>query len=108
MNRKVLAAAVAGLCFTYGAANAAPEAAQESAAGAQSASPADIPEAVGATNDVVILELAPMQGGAPAGAEETAAMQMLLLQLLMMQSQGAGDGGETLMIAPTVPGGTGI
>ena len=83
MIAKHVAAAVAALCLVWGAAYAGAEDAQ---------SGTNVPEAVGATNDVVILELGPMQGG--ASAADTAAMQMLLLQLLMMQSDvNAGDGG---------------
>jgi hypothetical protein len=104
MNSKTIAAAFTGLCLTWGAAHAAPEPVQEP----QAASPVEVPEAVGATNDVVILELGPTQGGVPGNAEEMAAMQMLLLQLLMMQSQMGADGGEMPMIVPSAPGGTGI
>ena len=97
---KKLAAAGVGLCLTWGA-YAGPEMVQDPH---HAASPADIPPGIGATNDVIILELSPMQGGA-AGAEEMAAMQMLLLQLLMMQAE---MGGEVQMTAPTAPGLTGI
>ena len=98
-----LAAAAIGLCLTWGNAFAAPGIQDPQP---QAATPADAPPNVGATNDVIILELGPMQGG-PAGAEEMAAMQMLLLQLLMMQAE-LGAAGEVQMIAPPVPGLTGI
>ena len=101
MFLKKLAAAGVGLCLTWGA-YAGPEMVQDPLP--QAASPADVPPNVGGTSDVIILELSPMQGGA-AGAEEMAAMQMLLLQLLMMQAE---MGGEVQMTAPTAPGLTGI
>ena len=102
MISKKLAAAAIGLCLTWGGAYAGPEMVQDPQP--QAASPADIPPGIGATNDVIILELSPMQGGA-GGAEEMAAMQMLLLQLLMMQSE---MGAEMQMAPPTAPGLTGI
>ena len=103
MLTKYLAAAAAGLCLTWGGAYAGPDANQDPQP--RAASPADVPEAIGATQDVIILELGPMQGG-PASAEEMAAMQMLLLQLLMMQSEmGAG---EVQMTAPAKPVGISI
>ena len=103
MVSKKLAAAAVGLCLTWGGAYAGPGMVQDSQPLA--AAPAEIPENVGATNEVIILDLGPMQGG-PAGAEEMAAMQMLLLQLLLMQAEtGAG---EIQMIAPPAPGLTGI
>jgi len=69
------------------------------------------PDATGATGPgVVILEL----GGAPgtpgaqeASPEEQLAMQLLLLQLLMMQADPSARG-EAPMSAPTSSGGTGI
>ena len=67
---------------------------------------ANLPESSGATSPgIVILEL---QGGSAAqpSPEETLAMQLLLLQLLMMQSD-AGASGEAQMFAPGVTG-TGI
>ena len=103
MFTKVLAAAAAGLCLAWGGAYAGPDKNQDPQP--QAATPAQIPEAVGATNDVIILELGPMQGG-PANAEEMAAMQMLLLQLLMMQSEMGG--GELQMTNPNKPVGIGI
>ena len=94
MFLKRIAAAIAGLCLICGTAQAAPEAAQA-------------PEAAGATSDgVIILELAPIQGG-PASAEEMAAVQLLLLQLLMMQSEPR-SGGETLTVPSQAPTGVGI
>jgi hypothetical protein len=93
MIAKHMAAAAAALCLVWGAAYAGPENVQGSP---------DIPEGVGATNDVVILELGPMQEG--AGAADMAAMQMLLLQLLMMQSEPGAGGGEVLLV-PTAPAG---
>jgi hypothetical protein len=99
---KTLAAAAAGLCLTWGGAYAGPDS-QDSQP--RAASPADAPEAVGATNDVIVLELGPAHGS-PGSAEDAAAMQMLLLQLLMMQS-GAIEG-ETPMNAPGAPAGTAI
>ena len=103
MFSKQLAAAAVGLCLTWGSAYAGPETVQDPQP--QATTPADIPEAVGATSDVIILELGPMQGG-PAGAEEMAAMQMLLLQLLMMQAEMGG--GELQMTAPMPRGLVGI
>jgi hypothetical protein len=103
---KLAAAAAVGLCLTWGSAYAGPEMLEDSQP--QAAAPADVPEGVGATNDVIILELAPAQGGEAAGAEDNAAMQMLLLQLLMMQAQmEGGAGAEAQMSAPT-PGMVGI
>jgi hypothetical protein len=91
---KRIAAAIAGLCLICGTAHAAPEAAQT-------------PEASGATSDgVIIFELAPGHGG-PASAEEMAAMQLLLLQLLMMQSE-VQSGSETLIVPSQRPTGVGI
>jgi hypothetical protein len=103
MVSKQLAVAAIGLCLTWGGAYAGPEMVQDPQP--QAASPAGVPENVGATNDIIVLELGPMQGG-PAGAEEMAAMQMLLLQLLLMQAEMGG--GELQMTAPPVPGLTGI
>ena len=103
MFSKKVAAAAVGLCLTWGGAYAGPGAVQDSQP--RAASPADIPANIGATNDVIILEIGPMQGG-PAGAEEMAAMQLLLLQLLMMQAEMAP--GEIQMTAPAAPGLTGI
>ena len=103
MIGKKLAAAAVGLCLTWGSAHAGPDMVQDPQP--QAAIPADVPPGVGATNDVIVLELGPIQGG-PGGAEEAMAMQMLLLQLLMMQADmGAG---EVQMIAPPVRGMTGI
>jgi hypothetical protein len=65
MVSKQLAAAAIGLCLTWGGAYAGPEMAQDSQP--QAASPADVPPNIGSTNDVIVLELGPMQGG-PAGA----------------------------------------
>ena len=84
MFSKKLAAAAVGLCLTWGGAYAGPESVQDPQP--QAASPAESPPNVGATNDIIVLELGPMVGG-PAGAEEMAAMQMLRLQLLMMQAE---------------------
>ena len=78
---KPIAAAVAGLCLMWGAAQAGNE--------GVGAAPGQPPEAVGATNDVVIIELGPAQG--TPSAEDTAAMQMLLLQFLLMQSDRGGN-----------------
>jgi hypothetical protein len=102
MMLKTLAAAAAGLCLTWGGAYAGPDITDSQP---PAASPGDVPEAVGATHDVIVREVGPMQGG-PANAEDAAAMQMLLLQLLMMQSEM--DGGETPMNAPGAPTGTAI
>jgi hypothetical protein len=102
MISKTLAVAAAGLCLTWGGAYAGPDSQEPQP---QAASPADAPEAAGATNDVIVLELGPMQGG-PGSAEDAAAMQMLLLQLLMMQS-GTGEG-DAPMNAPGAPAGTAI
>lgn len=98
-----LAAAAIGLCLTWGGAYAGPGTVQDPQP--QAATPAEVPHGIGATNDVIILELGPMQGG-PGGAEEMAAMQMLLLQLLMMQAEMGGA--ELQLVAPPIPGMTGI
>ena len=97
-----LAAAAVGLCLTWGGAYAGPEMAQVPQP--QAASP-DVPPNVGGTNDVIILELGPAAGGS-GSAEEQMAMQMLLLQLLMMQSEMGAP--EMQMAPPTAPGLTGI
>jgi hypothetical protein len=102
MYAKRIAAAAAGLCLMWGTAQAENDSAQERGA----AAPAEAPEAVGATNDVVILEIAPAQGPGAASAEEIAAMQMLLLQFLLMQSDGTGNA-EAIDI-PRAPAGVGI
>jgi hypothetical protein len=108
MNWKVLAAAAAGLCLTWGGAYAGPAAPDTTQdLQPQASSPANVPEAVGATNDIIVLELGPMQGG-PASAEDMAAMQMLLLQLLMIQSEMGAAGGEMPMLAPAPNPGVGI
>ena len=94
MFLKRIAAAITGLCLICGTAHAAPEAVQT-------------PEASGATGDgVIILELGPIQGG-PASAEEMAMMQLLLLQLLMMQSE-VQSGSETLFVPSQKTTGVGI
>ena len=105
MFSKVLAAAAAGLCLTWGAAHAGPTTQDPQPQASSPASPADSSEAIGATQDVFVLELGPMHGGR-ASAEETAAMQMLLLQLLMMQSEMGG--GEVQMMSPNAATGTAI
>jgi hypothetical protein len=105
MILKTLAAAAASLCLTWGGAYAGADIADSQP---RAASPGDIPEAVGSTNDTIVREVGPMQGG-PASAEDAAAMQMLLLQLLMMQSmQSDAGGGETPTNAPPAPTGTAI
>ena len=101
MKAKRIAAALAGLCLMWGTAQAGNENVQEPNA----ASPAEAPEAVGATNGVVILEIGPAQGNA-ASAEEMAAMQLLLLQLLMMQSEGGAN--AEMIQRPHAAGGVGI
>src|SRR4051812_15754262 len=102
MSSKFVAAAFAGLCFIGGAAIAGPENAQGPQP--QAAAAADTPEAVGATgNDVVILEIGPATGGSTP--EENAAMQMLLLQLLLMESEG---GSVDMAPAPSATPGVGI
>ncbi|HEX2827339.1 MAG TPA: hypothetical protein VHP37_13405 [Burkholderiales bacterium] len=107
MFAKKLAATAVGLCLTWGSAYAGPEMVQD--AQPQAGAPADVPPNVGGTNDVIILELGPSPDGTPPGPEEMAAMQMLLLQLLMMQSEMAPSaGGEMQMTAPRAPGLTGI
>jgi hypothetical protein len=103
MISKTFAAAAAGLCLAWGAAYAGPEV-QDSQP--RAAAPAEVPEAAGPTNDVIVLEVGPMMQGGAASTEEAAAMQMLLLQLLMMQSEM--DGGEMQMIAPGAEPGTAI
>ena len=103
MNVKRIAAALIGLCMTWGTAQAGPGDSL-----AQAAPPAAIAgdAPVGGTGgDVIILELGPMQGG--HSAEDMAAMQLLLLQLLLMQS-GAGGAPDMFMIEPMAPVGTGI
>ena len=102
MISKKLAAAAIGLCLTWGGAYAGPDIQDPQP---QAATPAPVPESIGGTHDIIVLELGPMQGG-PGGAEEMAAMQMLLLQLLMMQAEMGG--GELQLIAPPTPGLTGI
>jgi hypothetical protein len=52
-------------------------------------------------SDVIVLDLAPMQG--QASDEEIAAMQMLLLQLLMMQQE-MGSSEAQMMRPDSVPG----
>lgn len=103
MFSKKLAAAAVGLCLTWGGAHAGPEMVQDPQQ-PQAATPEQVPPNVGGTNDVIILELGPAIGGS-GSPEEMAAMQMLLLQLLMMQSE---MGGEVQMTAPKAPGLTGI
>ena len=100
MFAKKVAAAAAALCLMWGTAQAGNENAQPPGA----ASPVEAPEGVGATHDILILELGPIQGGG-ASVEDVAAMQMLLLQLLMMQSGAVG--GEVLD-APRAASGIGI
>ena len=70
---------------------------------------AAIPDSSGATSPgIVILELQGGQGAQPT-AEETLAMQLLLLQLLMMQSEAAGSvGGEAPIAVPQSTRGVGI
>jgi hypothetical protein len=87
MYSRQIAAAVAGLCLMWGTAQAGNDGAAQERNGAAAVAP---PEAVGATSDVVILELGPTHRGG-ASAEESAAMQMLLLQFLLMQSEGVGN-----------------
>ena len=66
---------------------------------------ANAPEGTGATAPgIVILEL---QGSGPAGqptAEETLAMQLLLLQLLMMQQEGAGSAEVPIAVPHSLTG----
>ena len=84
MKSKRLTAALTGLCLLWGSAHALdPQA----------------PDATGATGPGI--QMRELQGAQPAGEpspEELLAMQILLLQLLMMQSEPGG--GETM----TVPG----
>jgi hypothetical protein len=92
MKFKRLTAALASALLLWGSAYAQ-----------QRPDTANVPENSGATAPgVVILEL---QGAQPT-AEETLAMQLLLLQLLMMQSEAAG--GEAQIVAPQSLSGTGI
>lgn len=100
MKAKQIAAALAGLCLMWGTAQAGNGNAQQPNA----ASPVEAPEAVGATNGVVILEIGPAQGS--ASAEEIAAMQLLLLQLLMMQSEGGAN--AEMIDVQRAPTGVGI
>jgi hypothetical protein len=100
-HAKPIAAAVAGLCLMWGIAQAGNDSAQ-----APAAAPAEAPEAVGATNDVIIVEIGPAQGGGAASAEDLAAMQMLLLQFLLMQSEGPGN--AEVIEMPHAPSGVGI
>jgi hypothetical protein len=99
MNTKQIGAAAAGLLLVLGAAQTGSE-------GLQGRPPAgiaaEVPQGAGATgSDVIVLELAPMQG--QASDEEIAAMQMLLLQLLMMQQE-MGSGDAQMMRPSLVPG----
>jgi hypothetical protein len=89
MNTKRIGAAAAGLLLVLGAAQAGSEGPAGKAA--------EVPQGIGAnSSDVIVLELAPMQG--QASEEEIAAMQMLLLQLLMMQQEMGS--GEVQMMRP--------
>ena len=64
-------------------------------------------DATGATGPgVLMLELQGSQPGAQASPEELLAMQMLLLQLLMLQAEPSGS--EIQIISPTTGSGTGI
>jgi hypothetical protein len=85
-SKRHIAAAAAGLALIWGAAHAGSEATQGSPAECAPALSAQSPQGVSAAaNDAFVLELGPTQG--QAGQEEMAAMQMLLLQLLMMQQE---------------------
>jgi hypothetical protein len=102
MNVKGIAAAATGLCMIWGAAHAGTDGLL-----AQAQPPAaiagDVPEGTGATgSDVIILELGPAHS-----AEDMAAMQLLLLQLLLLQS-GGGAGPDMPIMDRTAPAGTGI
>ena len=94
MNTKQIGAAAAGLLLLLGAVQAGSEGLQ---ARPQAGIAAEVPQGIGANgSDVIVLELAPMQG--QASDEEIAAMQMLLLQLLMMQQEMGS--GEVQMMRP--------
>jgi hypothetical protein len=102
--RQQIAAAAAGLVLIWGAAQAGPDAVNGAPAQSQPRVAAQAPDGTGASgNDVIVLELAPTQRG--ANEEEVAAMQMLLLQLLMMQQE-IGDGQS--QIAPRASAGVEI
>ena len=95
MNARRLTAVLASALLLWGSAYAQ-----------QQPDTANVPESTGATAPgVVIVEL----GGPSAQPtpEETLAMQMLLLQLLMMQSEAAPSAGDVQIVAPS-PTGIGI
>ena len=101
-TKQQLGMAAAGLLLILGVAQAGPEGRQAAPARPQAGAAAEVPQASGATgSDVIILELAPRQG--QASDEEIAAMQMLLLQLLMMQQE-MGSGEVQMMRPDAVPG----
>src|SRR5689334_19301257 len=103
MVTKRIAAALTGLCLAWGTAFAGPSITDAP----QAAVPGNVPEGVGATgNDVIVLEIGPAADGSTMSPDEVQAMQLLLLQLLMMQSEGGGAP-EMPMGAPASTG-TGI
>jgi hypothetical protein len=103
MYAKRFAAAAAGLCLMWGTAQAGNETTEQPSA----AAPAQAPGAVGGTNGgVVVIEIGPAQGGGEPSAEDVAAMQMLLLQFLLMQSEGAGN--AEMIDRSRAPAGVGI
>jgi hypothetical protein len=103
MNTKQqIGAAAAGLLLILGVAQAGSEGRQAAPARPQAGVAAEVPQGPGATgSDVIVLDLAPVQG--QASDEEIAAMQMLLLQLLMMQQE-MGSSEAQMMRPDSVPG----
>ena len=86
--RKQIAAAAAGLVLIWGAAYAGSDAPSNAPAQSRSDAATEVPPNVGGTgNDVIVLEITPTPGQPQPSEEEVAALQMLLLQLLMQQQE---------------------
>jgi hypothetical protein len=101
-TKQRIGAAAAGLVLVLGVAQAGSETGQAAPARPQAGLAAEVPQGTGAMgSDVIVLDLAPMQG--QASDEEIAAMQMLLLQLLMMQQE-MGSSEAQMMRPDSVPG----
>lgn len=94
MNAKrQIGLAAAGLVLVLGVAQAGSDSVQGAPAQPRAAIAGEGPEGVGGTgSDVIVLEVGPIQG--QASEDEIAAMQMLLLQLLMMQQEMGGNPAE--------------